>query len=150
MQLDIKGGQTWNKEWINSGPTKLGGELFYKDIVNMNENYINYIQYNPKIIQTVDDLAVADTGTTGHYLTLDSPCENKQQAVNPLPIQILNGEIITSTHTTLLSQQYLPIQARKAHISQVSTRPCCSLENQLIKDDKPHLMTSMYSFSTKE
>ena len=27
-----------------------------------------------------------------------------------------NGEIITSTHTALLSQQDLPIQARKAHL----------------------------------
>ena len=60
--------------------------------------------------------AVAETGTTGHYLTLDSLCNNKQQAVHPLPIQMSNGEIIMSTHTALLSRQYLPIQARKAHI----------------------------------
>ena len=33
----------------------------------------------------MDNLSVADTGTTGHYLTLDSPCDNKQQAVHLLP-----------------------------------------------------------------
>ena len=39
----------------------------------MNENDINYIQSNPKMVQTVDELAVAAMGTTGHYLTLDLP-----------------------------------------------------------------------------
>ena len=64
----------------------------------------------------MDDVAVLDTGTTGHYLTLNSSCDNKELAVNPLPIQMPNGEIITSTHTALLSKQDLPIQARKAHL----------------------------------
>ena len=64
----------------------------------------------------MDDLAVAYTGTTGHHSTLDSPCDNKQQAVHPFPIQIPNGEIITPTNTALFSQQDLPIQAQKAHL----------------------------------
>ena len=64
----------------------------------------------------MDNLAVADTGKTGHYLTIDSPCDNKQQAIHPLPIQIPNGEIITSTHTALLSHQDLTIQAQKSHL----------------------------------
>ena len=64
----------------------------------------------------MDNLAVADTRTTGRYLTLDSPCDNKQQAVHQLPIQMPNGEIITSTHTALLYRKDLPIQSRKAHI----------------------------------
>ena len=64
----------------------------------------------------MDDLAVADTGKTGHYLTLDLPCNNKQQAIYLLSIQIPDGEIITSTHTVLLSHPDLPLQARKAHL----------------------------------
>ena len=43
------------------------------DIVNINENCINYIQSNPKLVLSVEDLEVADTGITGHYLTLNSP-----------------------------------------------------------------------------
>ena len=82
----------------------------------MNENYMNYIQSNPKLVQTVDNIAVADMGTIGHYLTLESPSDNKKQALNPLPTQIPNGEIITSTHTSLLYHQDLPIQARKSHL----------------------------------
>ena len=94
----------------------MGGAGLGKDMVNINENSINYIQSNPKLVQAVDDLAVANTGTTGKYLTLESPCDNKQQVVNALPIQMPNGDIITSTHTSLISQQNLPIQAREAHL----------------------------------
>ena len=47
-------------------------------MADINENYINYIQSNPKLVLTKDELAVVDTGTTGHYLTLDLPFSNKQ------------------------------------------------------------------------
>ena len=77
---------------------------------NMNENYINYIQSNTKLVRQMDDIAVADTGTTGNYQTLESPCNSKHQAVNPLPIQIPKGEIIMLTHTAIHSQKDLPIQ----------------------------------------
>ena len=76
--LYIKGGQTWNKELINGRPTKWVEVELDKDIVKIIENYISYIQSNPKLVQTVDNLAVTDTGTTGNYLTLDLPCDNKQ------------------------------------------------------------------------
>ena len=49
------------------------GEGLDNDIVYINENYINYINYNPKLVHEVDELAVAYTGTTEHYPTLDSP-----------------------------------------------------------------------------
>ena len=64
----------------------------------------------------MDDLAVADTGIMGYYLTLDSPCNNKQQSLHLLPIQITNGEIITSMHTALLSHPDLPLQSLKANL----------------------------------
>ena len=41
-------------------------------MVNINEKYINYIQSNPKLVLPMYDLAVADTVTTGNYLTLES------------------------------------------------------------------------------
>ena len=45
------------------------------DTVDINENNINYINYNTKLVEVTNvyELAVADTGTTGHYLTLESP-----------------------------------------------------------------------------
>ena len=57
-----------------------------------------------------------DPLTTRYYMTLESPCENKTIVVIPLPIRMPNREIITSTHTVLLSKTNLPIEARKAHI----------------------------------
>ena len=64
----------------------------------------------------MEDLTATDTGTTGHYLTLESPCINKRKAVHLIPIQIPNGEIIKSTHTALLAHPDLPIQARQAYL----------------------------------
>ena len=90
-RLDIKRGKTWNKEWIKGGPTKWGEAGLDKNIVDSNENYINYIQSNPKLIEPMDGLAVTDTRMMGNYLTLDSPCNNKKHTVHPLPIQIQNG-----------------------------------------------------------
>ena len=76
-RLNIIGEKTWNKECINRVPTEWGGTGLDKDIININENYMNYIHSNPKLLLTMDDLSVADTETMGHYLTLDSPCSNK-------------------------------------------------------------------------
>ena len=64
----------------------------------------------------MDELVVADTLTTGNYLTLDSPCDNNKIVVIPLTICMLNGGIITSTHIALISKTDLPIEALKAHI----------------------------------
>ena len=64
----------------------------------------------------MDELVVEETGTTRHYLTLNLPCNNKQLAINRLPIRMPNMETITSINTALLSKQELPIATRKAHI----------------------------------
>ena len=96
-------------------------------MVNINENYISYIQSNPKLVLPMDDLAVTDTGMMGHYLTLDLPCNNKQQAIHPLPIQMPNGEIIKSTHTALLSHPDLLLQARQAHLFPGITKALLSI-----------------------
>ena len=95
------------------------------------------IKSNPKIVQTEDELAVIDTGKTGHYLTLDSPYNNKQLDISPFPICMSNGEIITSTYTALLSKKDIPIAVRKNIIFQGSTRPCCQLEHFMIMDARP-------------
>ena len=75
----------------------------------------------------MDDLAVADTGTTGHYLTLDLPCSNKQKDVHLLPIQMPNGEVIKSTQTALLAHPDLPLQARQAHLFPGLTKALLSI-----------------------
>ena len=102
-QLDNKGGRQWTKDWVNGGPTKWGGAILDSYVVDINKNNITYINYNPKLVEVtnVDELEITDMGTTGQYLTLDYPCDNKKTAVIPPPIRMPNVEIITSTHTAL-------------------------------------------------
>ena len=64
----------------------------------------------------VNTKEIADTGTKGNYLTLESPCENKQVARVPLTIRMSNGQILQSTHTVLLREKSLPLKAREAHL----------------------------------
>ena len=94
----------------------------------------------------MDELAVADTGTTGHCLTLDLPCDNKQLAINLLPIRMPNREIIKSTYTALLSKKDLPIAARTSHLfpglnkALLSIRKFCDHGCQATFDDKTVLI----------
>ena len=71
--------------------------------------------------------AVADSGTTGHYITPTTPCTNKQTETQPIPIKMPNGEIITSSHIELLPQQKLLGKARKAHIFPGLQNPLISI-----------------------
>ena len=64
----------------------------------------------------VYEFALAGMSTTGNYLTLDSPCNNKKNSVISLTIHMLNREIIISTHMALLSKLDLPIEAQKTHL----------------------------------
>ena len=87
-------------------------------------------------------MAIADSGTTGHYLKSNSPCVEKQIARIPLPIRMPNGEIIQSSHTALLPQTNIPIEARKAHIFQVSKiNHSYQLEHYATTDVKQHSTT---------
>ena len=63
------------------------------DVLDINENNINYINYNAKLVEVtdVDELEMAYIVTTGHYLSFVSPYENKKIAVIPLPIRMQNG-----------------------------------------------------------
>ena len=64
----------------------------------------------------VDNLAAADSGTSGHFLKSNSPCVNKRIATNMLGIRMPDGHIIYSSHTDLPPQDTLPIEARHEHI----------------------------------
>lgn len=57
---------------------------------------------------------MADSGTTGHFLQINSPCINKCATNNGIKVILPDGNIIKATHTLELNLQQLPIQARKA------------------------------------
>ena len=71
--------------------------------------------------------AVADSGTTRQYITTTPPFVYKRIAKNPITIKMPNGEIITSTHISLLQQHNLPYKARKAHIFPGLQEPLISI-----------------------
>ena len=71
--------------------------------------------------------AVADSGTTGHCIKPIKPCTKKQTATQLIPIKMPNGEIITSSHITLLSQHKLLDKARQAHIFPGLQKPLISI-----------------------
>jgi hypothetical protein len=64
----------------------------------------------------LSDYAIADTGTTGHYLLPQSPHVNNNIAKNPITVQMPNGSGITSSHTCDLDVATLPPAARDGHI----------------------------------
>ena len=83
-----------------------------------------------------------EMGTTNHYLTLNLPRHNTQFSVIPLPIRMMNKEIITSTHMALLSKMDLLIEASKAHVfpglnkALVSIGTFCDYGCHAVFDDK--------------
>ena len=107
------------------GSTKHKPELYTReDLGNVDENNKNLVVNNNRnekldfnsmcIDYSIE--AVADSGTTGHYITPTTPCMNKQTSTQPIPIKMPNGEIITSSPIVLIPQHNLPYKASKAHI----------------------------------
>ncbi len=60
--------------------------------------------------------AIADSGCTGHFLQVDSPCIDKIPTNNGLRVLLPDGSTIQASHTALLDLPDLPLAARQAHI----------------------------------
>jgi hypothetical protein len=83
---------------------------------------------NPNVINHIDSLdrtpqisnrtsrAIFDTGTTGHYLLLDTVCTDKQVTQQPIWVNLPNGAKISSSHTAMLPFPHLPQQALYARL----------------------------------
>ena len=79
------------------------------------------------------EYAIADSGATGHFLVPGAPVTNKAEAIDPLSINLPDGEKLTSTHTCDIDVPALPRGARRAHIvpglahsSLISLRVLCA------------------------
>jgi hypothetical protein len=57
-----------------------------------------------------------DSGCTGHFLLVTSPCLNKVKSRNPLTVSLPNGATMESSHTADLDIPGLTTAASKAHI----------------------------------
>ena len=107
----------WRRGWIprkenngtrigsTAGQPREGGAGLDNDIVDTNEKYINYINSNTKVVHTVDELSVSDTGMIGHYLTLDSPFDNKQLAITR---HLIISKIVSNLTLYYLFKYWVP------------------------------------------
>ena len=102
------GRKMWNKCW----------DKWWNVCDKLVDNNINIIGTTNTIPHNynVDNLAAADSGKLGYFLKSNSPCVNKRTAINPLGICIPDLHIIYSSHTSLIHQNTLPIEAQQAHI----------------------------------
>ena len=92
-----------------------------EDLGQLDKNYSNLVNkkrqeklnFNLMCIDSSLE-AVVDSWTTGHYITPTTSCTDKQTANNPTPIKMPNGDIITSTHISLLPQHNTTYQTKHA------------------------------------
>ena len=122
----------------------------YSNLVNKNKN--EQLDFNSMCIDSSLE-AVADSGTTGHYITPKTPCTNKQTSTQSIPIKMPNREIITSSQIALLPQKNLPDKARKPHKFKGLQKPLISIgtlcDNNCIAvfDEK---MVTIYDKTTRQ
>jgi hypothetical protein len=63
------------------------------------------------------ETAIVDSGCTGHFLLVNTPCLNKIKSQNPLTVRLPNGATMESSHTAALNIPELNKAASIAHIS---------------------------------
>jgi hypothetical protein len=80
---------------------------------------------DPPTTDSIHHLAIADTGCTSNFGTIDAPVLNKRPTTNPITIRNPNGSTMTSTHEADLDLPMLPPAARHIHI--VPDLACTSL-----------------------
>ena len=89
------------------------------------------------------ELAILDSGATGHFLVTGAPAVNVVPAKNPINILLPNGKRIQSTHTCNLDIPWLPAHITEAHIvpglshsSLISTQKFCDAGCTVVFDEE--------------
>jgi hypothetical protein len=75
---------------------------------------MNYLNFTPS--PQSKSTAILESGFTGHFLSFNDHCKDKQLLESPLEVRLPNGAVIASTHTATLEFPYLSTAARRAHI----------------------------------
>ena len=74
-------------------------------------NNITKVTNKPKLNE-----AIADTGTTGHFILPGAPMDDIRPAARPIEIEMPNGTTEKSTHTCQLRIPDVPREAKEAHV----------------------------------
>ena len=67
-------------------------------------------------MQNVHEWAILYSGGTTHFLVIEAPTSDRQEAKNPMSVKLPDGVYMGSTHTCTLAIPELPAKARNAHI----------------------------------
>ena len=78
----------------------------------MCSNLPNFVQPSPND----NNVAIIDSGASGHYLTVRANIAHKWKAKNPISVRLPNGVRITNTYEAHLSLPNLPASACLARI----------------------------------
>ena len=71
---------------------------------------------NAPNINIAVDMAVADSGATGHFILPGTTVSNMKISKKPLPINLPDGTRLKSTHTCEIIAPMLPKEAIQAHV----------------------------------
>jgi hypothetical protein len=63
------------------------------------------------------ETAIVDSGCTGHFLLVNTPCLNKVKSQTPLTVRLPNGSTTESSHTAELNIPELNVAASIVHVS---------------------------------
>jgi len=78
---------------------------------------IGHPPLEPSLHTSISTLsAIADTGSTAHFCTIDAPVINVRPAQTPITIRNPDGATMISTHIADLDLPHLPDAARHVHI----------------------------------
>jgi len=77
---------------------------------------------------TIPFLAIANTGCTAHFFTMDTPICNVCPTMQPITIHTPSGVLLKSTHKAELNLPALPLAAQQHHIVlHLATQPLLSI-----------------------
>jgi hypothetical protein len=97
------------------------------DVVNQNRNKVTFA-YNTSLPPSPPNHnAILDSGTTGNYLTVDSPVTNLTPTPNGVRAKIPDGKILQATHKCEIRLPALPPKARVGHVFQEFHNPLISV-----------------------
>ena len=76
----------------------------------------NYCANNIKCDNDLVRVAIADSGCSDHYASINTDVSNIRPSNNKITASLPNGDLISSTHAADLNLTKLPVAARKCHL----------------------------------
>jgi hypothetical protein len=84
-------------------------------VTTLNNNSTFEVYRTPPLLKQ-HEMAIVDSGRTGHFLLVNAPCLNKVKSRTPLMVRLPNGSTMESSHNAELDIPELNAAASKAHV----------------------------------